>query len=162
LGHCMCKIHAMADGAALTIYISLRLHQFFGFCMAFVIPALYGFTLLVIGGSLVLRQWVFEEIFAVTASIYGLGWYCAFLFSATPSAFYAGAVPLTIVLLFWINALLKCVGISLRRLIILAGILGCVGGIFTNNLFLIYPNAFNQHIKGLDELKSVYLKANHA
>jgi len=127
---------------ALPITVGLMDKQFFAFCMGFMIPVAYLGTLLYSSGMLLFRQ-SRQHLFMVLVCVYGLGLYHYFIHRSAVNSYYAVAVPLVFVLLFWLQALLGCCNDHWKRRIKIILCVWALMALATRYLVTYYPNGRN-------------------
>jgi len=119
------------------IYRCLYDRHFFAYIAGFVIPVIYIWTLIIITGLSDAEKLPQEDLFLVPLCVYGLSLYAHYLAHSTTNHYYAVGIPVVMVIGFWLRVSVK----SLRILLVLA--LGSWAALFTNVLFIYYPNVFD-------------------
>ena len=127
---------------ALSITEGLKDKQFFAFCMGFMIPVAYVGTLLYSLGMFLFRRSQ-PHFFMILVSVYGLGLYHYFIHRSGVTSYYAVVIPFILVLLFWLQALLKNCQEHWQKRIKLFLCAWAFVGLTTSYLFSYYPNCLN-------------------
>ncbi len=127
---------------ALPITEGLKDQQFFAFCMGFIIPLAYAGTLLYSLGMFLFRQ-SRAHLFMTLICVYGLGLYHYFIHRSGVNSYYAVAVPLIFVLLFWLQALLGRSNGLWQKVIKIILCAWALTALATGYLFTYYPNRLN-------------------
>ena len=122
--------------------------QFFAFCMAFIIPAVYVLTIMIVGAFLYLRQMDVPQMLIIYVCVYGLGTYHYFVYRSAVTSYYVVCIPFIFVLCFWLQQILKSVVQQWRRIILSVLVVLTFGALVTGYLFTVYPNVLN--LAGLD------------
>ena len=124
---------------ALPITEGLKDKQFFAFCMGFMIPVAYVGTLLYSLGMFLFRRSQ-PHLFMILVSVYGLELYHYFIHRSGVTSYYAVVIPLIFVLLFWLQALLRCCQEHWQKGIKIFLCAWALVGLTTGYLFSYYPN----------------------
>jgi len=125
---------------ALPITEGLKDKQFFAFCMGFLIPAVYLWTLLYGLGMFLYRRSQ-PYLFMVLVCVYGL--YHYFIHRSGVTSYYAVIIPFIFVLLHWIRSLLEFFDLRLQRTVKLFLCVWAIVALTTGYLFTYYPNFLN-------------------
>ncbi len=125
------------------MYKTLLDHKYLESLMGFVLPMLYFLSLLVFLGRLAFNISPKEEWMAVVLCFYGMGTYHYYIARSTGTSYYAVILPLVFVLGYWLKLIIGSMAEN-RRLpvrLILAAL--AAWALFTNHMFLAYPNLIN-------------------
>jgi hypothetical protein len=127
---------------ALPITSGLADQQFFAFCMAFFIPAVYVGTLLYSLSVFIFRR-LPEYLFLSIVSVYGLGLYHYFIHRSGVTSFDAVIVPFIFVLLGWGKIILPALEAPWQKAVKIFLTVWALIALMTTYLFTYYPNALN-------------------
>jgi hypothetical protein len=127
---------------ALPITEGLKDKQFFALCMGLMIPVFYLGTFLFSLGTFLFRR-SGRYLFMVLVCVYGLGLYHYYIHRSAVTSYYAVAVPMIFVLMFWIKTLLGCCQESWQRALKIFLCAWALVGLTTGYLFTYYPNSLN-------------------
>jgi len=144
-------VRVLQGVGGLPYYDCLRGRNFFAFSMQFIIPIIYFVTIKI--SAFLGRD---EQLLMIPVSIYGLGLFTVHVWQPSLSNYYSVSGPLVIVLCFWASQALAQLPLTRRIIISSLFLIVYAGALLTNNLFGIYPNAWN--VAGVDWAQ---VKAHH-
>ena len=125
---------------ALPMYSGLHDRQFFAFFMGFIIPCVYIWTMIWILTAIRRGFLAVSNVFVVILCVYGLGLYHYFICRSATTSYYTVCVPFVLVLTWWIFYLTNSFKENSKRNTLLLLLFFSFGALFTNLLFVYYPN----------------------
>ncbi len=128
---------------ALPIYDGLKERNFFAFVMGLVIPIVYVATAMVTASMVFLKKAHQKWLLTTVMALYGLLIYHYFIIRSAVSSYYVVCLPFVFILCFWINEFIPTLKGKLRLRIQVALVGWAVVALFSNQLFVYYPNIFN-------------------
>ncbi len=137
-------IEYFLSGFGLTpIYESLKNRFFLANLMGFVIPLVYVFTLLVVGGMIYFRKLDKQHLVVVIICIYGLGLYHYYIARSAVTSYYAVALPYVFILAYWTAQYTARLAKdkALKNALVLLAV--SAFSLATTHDFVAYPNMFN-------------------
>ncbi len=123
----------------------LRSRQFFALIAGLGIPVLFVLTAFAVGFAVYLRDAAARHVWILAVCFHGLGLHWHYINRSEASVYYAGAMPLVVVICFWVNAVLRTWArdVRCRRLVLIILVFLTLGGLLTNAAFISYPNPLN-------------------
>lgn len=125
------------------MYKTLLDHKYLESLMGFVLPMVYLLTLLVFLSRLALDIAPKEEWMVVVLCFYGMGTYHYYIARSTGTSYYAVILPLVFVLGFWLKMIIGSLAENRRTPVRLILAAVAAWALFTNHMFLAYPNLLN-------------------
>ena len=125
------------------MYKTLLEHKYLESLLGFVLPMGYVLTLMVLISRLVFNLSKKEEWLAVVLCFYGLGTYHYYIARSTGTSYYAVILPLVFVLGFWLKMAIDSLKEDRRTPVRLVLASLAAWALFTNHMFLAYPNRVN-------------------
>lgn len=135
------------------MYKTLLDHKYLESLLGFVLPMAYVLTLLVIISRLAFNLSKKEEWLSVVLCFYGLGTYHYYIARSTGTSYYAVILPLVFVLGFWLKAVIDSLQEDRRMPVRLVLTALAAGALFTNHMFLSYPNILSLSSHPLTDAK---------
>ena len=118
-------------------------HKYLESLLGFVFPMIYLLTLLIFISRLGLKLSPPEDWLAVILCFYGLGTYHYYIARSTGTSYDTVILPLVFVLGFWLKKVMGSMGETRGAALRLVLAALAVWALFTNHLFLAYPNVLN-------------------
>jgi hypothetical protein len=132
----------------LPIYDVLKGRQFFPFFVGFIIPLVYGATVLALMFRRSKGAGQNEDQWAMAVSAYGLLGYQNFAGRSEGSSYYLFAVPLVLIVCFWAKQILAQSSTTIKNTAGLAAAIVSIAGLLTGQAFLYYPGRLD--LAGID------------
>jgi hypothetical protein len=125
------------------MYKTLLDHKYLESLLGFVLPMGYVLTLLIFLGRLAFNVSPKEDWMSVVLCFYGLGTYHYYIARSTGTSYYAVILPLVFVLGYWLKIAIDPLQ-EHRRMPLRLGLTAlAMWALFTNHMFLAYPNMLN-------------------
>jgi hypothetical protein len=125
------------------MYKTLLDHKYLESLLGFVLPMGYLLTLMILISRLAFNLSPKEEWLAVVLCFYGLGTYHYYIERSTGTSYYAVILPLVFVAGFWLKMAIDSLRENRRTPLRLVLAALAAWALFTNHLFLAYPNILN-------------------
>jgi hypothetical protein len=125
------------------VYSGLKARQFFALGMGLGLPVFFALSALSAGFGVRIKEVSTRNIWIVGVCAYGLAGHWYYINRSEPTLYYVQALPLVIVLCFWIDGIIRRWSVGSRTKVLAVLIVLALGGTLTNNDFIQYPNVFN-------------------